>query len=221
MRSPRCSTTNVATSAGVAGILASSIAASIASRISAAVAKRFSAGVVSAFRDDGGDRGVDGRRQWQRRTTRREQVQRPERVVRVVRGLAREEVVEGRAERPEVRAPIDLAAERLLGGHVLDLALEDAGVRLPGQPVARLGDPEVDDLGHALHADEDVVRADVAVDDLQRLAVVAAQLVRLVQPRAGVGEDPQHDPVGTGASSSCHARRSFESESPSTYSIAR
>src|SRR5205807_410970 len=90
-------------------------------------------------------------------------------------------------------ASVDRAPERLFWGHVLNLALEDSGLRV-GR-VAGLGfrDPEIDELYDPLGAYQDVVRADVAMNDAQRLAARVFQLVRLVQPCTGVREDAQDD----------------------------
>ena len=71
-------------------------------------------------------------------------------------------------------------AQQLLGRHVAGAPLEHAGLGLERR-VARLGDAEVDDLGVAVEGDEDVVRADVAMDEAERAAVEAAELVRIVE----------------------------------------
>ena len=52
--------------------------------------------------------------------------------------------------------------------------------------VGRLRDAEVDELHLAVVRDDDVVRADVAVHDVERLAVEVAQFVCIVQPREHV-----------------------------------
>ena len=82
-----------------------------------------------------------------------------------------------------------VCAQRLLGRHVRDLALDDAGRGLLALAL-RLGDAEVGQLDLALIADQHVVRADVAVDDAQRLAV-ARLGVRVGQRAADAGGDVQ------------------------------
>ena len=70
-----------------------------------------------------------------------------------------------------------------LGREVRELALHLVRARRL-DPVLRLGDAEVGDVGPAVAADEDVVRGDVAMDDVERLAVVVLQLVGGVKARA-------------------------------------
>ena len=86
----------------------------------------------------------------------------------------------------------------------------------------RLGDAEVDDLHRAVVADEDVRRRHVAMDDVERLLVVALALVRVVQTRRGRRHD--RDDVARAAcaaSSSRPPRASWRRSSPWTYSIAK
>ena len=77
-----------------------------------------------------------------------------------------EDLPEDDPERVEVAPPVDVLAARLLGRHVAELALEDA--LLLGEE-ARARDAEVGDLHRALEREEDVLRAHVAVDDVERL----------------------------------------------------
>ena len=74
-----------------------------------------------------------------------------------------------------------VAAVQLLGRHVGDLALD---LPLAGrlQPTGGLGDAEVEHARGAVGADEDVLRAHVAVDDRQRMPLLVPGLVRGVQP---------------------------------------
>jgi hypothetical protein len=90
--------------------------------------------------------------------------------------LVGEELVEDDAERVDVGALIEGAAEGLLGRHVRDLALDghvgvDGGRGSGAVDVAGAGggagDAEVEDLHGAREAQHDVVRADVAVDDAE------------------------------------------------------
>jgi hypothetical protein len=93
--------------------------------------------------------------------------------------------------------PMDVSSRRagisdglpggLLRGHVGELALDGAGLRLRRGP-GGLGDAEVDDLDVPVVGDEDVVGADVAVHHLQRRAIEVAQLVGVVQPRQHAAE---------------------------------
>ena len=102
----------------------------------------------------------------------------------------REQLVEDDAERVDVAAPIDLLAARLLGRHVAELALEDA--RLLAEEV-RAGDAEVGDLHDALVREQDVLRRDVAVHDVERHAALVLALVRVVQALRGLGDDERRD----------------------------
>ena len=100
-----------------------------------------------------------------------EQVQRRELVVAFERRAAREQVVEDRADRPDVGAAVDRLAERLLGRHVLDLALEHARRWCRSATRSRaFAMPKSMSFATPLRADEDVLRRDVAVDDAEELA---------------------------------------------------
>src|SRR6185437_6776611 len=79
----------------------------------------------------------------------------------------------------DVDALVDRLLHHRLGREVAELALDDAGVALR-ELARRLREAEVHDLHLAVLRDEDVGGGDVAVDDLERLAV-ALELV-------GVGE---------------------------------
>ncbi len=103
-----------------------------------------------------------------------------------------EDLPEDDAERVEVASPIERLAARLLGRHVAELALEDA--LLLGEE-ARARDAEVGDLHRPLEREQDVLRADVAVDDLERLTGLVLLLVRVVQALRGLGDDPGADPA--------------------------
>ena len=85
----------------------------------------------------------------------------------MIEPLARRQLVQDDADGEDVAAAIDRRAAALLGRHVADLALERAGQRLHFAR-RRLGDAEVDDLDRAVEADDDVLRRDVAVHDLER-----------------------------------------------------
>ena len=98
--------------------------------------------------------------------------------LRVVRRLAREQVIQGRAERVDIAARIDLLATELLGRHEAGCAVDDAdpglervrGIhehRHPGllDLADDLREAPVDHDRLAEISDEDVRRLDVAVDD--------------------------------------------------------
>ncbi len=102
------------------------------------------------------------------------------------RRQAGQHLVQARAEREDVRAVVELAAQGLLGAHVLDLALDDAGLGVDlGQ--RRLGDAEVAQLDLAGVRADDVGRRDVAVDDAQRPPPVIHGGVRGVQGGGDLG----------------------------------
>ena len=101
------------------------------------------------------------------------------------------------ADGEDVAAPIG-AARELLRRHVVGAPLEHAGLGLERR-VARLGDAEVDDLGLPVEGHEDVVRADVAVHEAERLAVEVGELVRVVERRQHVAQDRQRHALGKAA----------------------
>ena len=103
-----------------------------------------------------------------------------------------DELPQGHAHREQIAAAVGLAPH-LLGGHVADLALEDARLgscRVDG----RLGDTEIDNFYLARVRQKNVVRRDVAMDDPERRPVVIRELVRVVQAAQCIGNDPgPHD----------------------------
>ncbi len=102
--------------------------------------------------------------------------------------LAADQFPEEDAGGEDVGAAVDGQALHLLGRHIAELALEDSGLRLL-QPALRLGDAEVDQLHFAFEADEDVLRADVAMDDPERPARGVALAVRVVERLAHLRDD--------------------------------
>ncbi len=115
-----------------------------------------------------------------------------DRVVAVEQGPPSEQLPEDDPHREEVRAPVDRLARRLLGRHVRDLPLQDPDLGLVPRD-DRLCDPEIDELHLAVVADEDVVGANVAMDDLEWRPVVVAQSVGVSEAVASVGDDPRRD----------------------------
>src|SRR5262245_14958217 len=98
--------------------------------------------------------------------------------------LARRHLVHRDAQRVEIRAPVDLAPQDLLGRHVLWRAL---GLRQAlGAGLEHLADPEVHQLHAAVAGDQDVAGFDVAVDHVAR--------VRVAQRQAYVARDFGHAP---------------------------
>ena len=110
----------------------------------------------------------------------------------MIEALAREHLPKNDPHAKDVGPAIDDVAARLLRRHIGDFALQDSDLcrRFSGR---RFGDAEVDDLHFAVVSDEDVVRADVAMNDAERRAVVIRELVRVVQPRERVGHDLGRD----------------------------
>jgi hypothetical protein len=95
---------------------------------------------------------------------------------------ARDHLVEHHPERPQIDALIRDAPAHLFGRHVADGAKCRAGARRP-RVVDEFGDPEIDDLHHAVMCEHDVRRFDIAVDDpgMVRVVEAAADLDRDVE----------------------------------------
>jgi len=102
--------------------------------------------------------------------------------------VPRQHFPEDDPRREDVGAPVDRVADELLRRHVRRLAFERPGLRLR---LARFGlrDPEVDELDLPVVRQKHVLRAHVAVDDLQRRAVVVRELVRIVEARQDLRQD--------------------------------
>ncbi len=130
-----------------------------------------------------GGRGLDdaGAHDVEQRLAPEPSVQRP----------ARQDLPEHDAQGVEVAAPVDSLAARLLGRHVAELALEDPGLLCEQ---ARAGDAEVGDLHRTLERQQDVLGADVAVDDVERLPRFVFLLVRVVQALGRLGHHPRGHP---------------------------
>ena len=102
--------------------------------------------------------------------------------------LAGEQLPEHGAGGEEIGPAVDGLEARLLRRHVRHLAAQHAGPRL-ARARGRLGDAEVDHLGLPVVGEEEVVRRHVAVDEVEQLPVLPAQLVGGVQALGRVGAD--------------------------------
>ena len=100
------------------------------------------------------------------------------------------DLVEHDPQGEDVRALVELAAipDDLLGAHVRELPLELAGLGV-GEALLGLRDPEVTDLHAPVHRDQDVLRRDIPVHDVERLPGAVPASVRVVQARGGLGDD--------------------------------
>ncbi len=103
---------------------------------------------------------------------------------------AGEHLEQQRAEREDVGTRIDRASPGLLGGHVLELALERAHLRLRGLG-DRLDDAEVAELDVAFVADQDVLGRDVAVHEAEGAALEVLLTVRMIERRGETRTDQQ------------------------------
>ena len=95
-------------------------------------------------------------------------------------GAAREQLVEHHRRGEQVGAVVHGKARSLLRGHVAELALDHPRLGLH-RPSACLGDAEVDDLDLAFVADQDVLGADIPMDDLQVVPLGVLLAVGVVQ----------------------------------------
>ena len=112
-------------------------------------------------------------------------------VVGLEEALARERLPEDDRRRVDVRATIDGALRELLRGHVRDLALDLVGASLL-DAVRGLRDAEVEQARHAVRADVHVLWRHVAMDEAERLALLALRVVRGVQALERAGHDADH-----------------------------
>ena len=95
------------------------------------------------------------------------------------------------AGRPDVGSTIDRALRLdLLRRHEGDLSFDDAGTRLP-ETRRSLRDTEVGEPRRTVESDQNVLRREVSMDELERSSVITTKLVRRVKPLKRVAEDPQ------------------------------
>jgi hypothetical protein len=83
-----------------------------------------------------------------------------------------------------------------LGRKVAVLAFDLSHLGLVGQTTQRLGDAEVGEPRDPVEADEDILRRDVTMDEVEGMASVVAELVSGVEPGESVPENPQDDGLG-------------------------
>ena len=93
------------------------------------------------------------------------------------------------ADRVDIAPRVGRLRETLLGRCVAKLSLDDALLRQRDRARC-LGDAEIQELHLARGRDEDVGRAHVAMNDAERRTVEIAELVRVVQPREHLRQDP-------------------------------
>ncbi len=91
-------------------------------------------------------------------------------------------------QREDIDAPVLVLAADLFWGHVAVLAAHLALLAALGAALG-FGDAEVDQLHFAAVPDEDVLRADVAVDDAEQLAAFTPRLVSSVEALGGAERD--------------------------------
>ena len=103
--------------------------------------------------------------------------------------LPRGELEEHDAGREDVAPEIDGLAPRLLWRHVRDLAFELSALRRLRRLRVALGDTEVDDLHVTRERDDDVLRRDVSMHDVELGAVELVLLVRIRE----TGAHAEHD----------------------------
>ena len=115
-----------------------------------------------------------------------------ERVVRLEQALPGERLPHHDAEREDVAPLIERLPAKLLRREVRELALELAGLGLRGARDGA-GDAEVRDARAPVEPDEHVVRRDVAVHEVERLALRILRAMGVLEPARGLHEDRQRD----------------------------
>ena len=105
--------------------------------------------------------------------------------------MAGERLPEHDAHREEIRPLIEPSSAEVLRRRVRDLALEPPRLG-HGRAVPRICDAKVGEPREPVHADEDVVRRDVAVHELERLTACIHEPMRRREAGERVGDDSQH-----------------------------
>lgn len=109
------------------------------------------------------------------------------------------EFVEDDAEGEDIGAGVDGFAAALFGGHVGVFASEGARVGVFFLlEAAHLRNTEIKHFGLAVEGDEDVLGADVAVDDVEGVAVVVGEGVNVIETFAGVDDEFDGEVLGDG-----------------------
>lgn len=155
-------------------------------------------GAAKRSRDDGGERGgdvgvlhVDARRYGGKKTSKYMPI------APLKEALADEHLPTNDPRRPDVDAPIDAPIGDLLGRHVPELPLQNRGnfllVAARGEALGHAGDAEIGEAGDAVGADKDVVRGDVAVNEIQAFAARGGRFVGGVEAAEEVSGDAHRD----------------------------
>jgi hypothetical protein len=118
--------------------------------------------------------------------------------------LPRQPFPQHHRRREDIGATIDRPAQHLLGGHVRELPSDLPFARRVDLP-QRLCHPKIDDSGHAIDPDQDVVRRDVSMHDVEGLALIVLRLVRGVEPLEHAGHERRDEVHG-------HASSTFVSD---------
>ena len=99
--------------------------------------------------------------------------------------LIGEQLVEHNTERENIEAVVYVEPLDLLGGHIAELTLEHPCACGLIAPIFGLSDAKVDQLHLALIRDQDVLRGDIAMDNLKVMPLLVTQGVCVVE---GVGD---------------------------------
>lgn len=104
-------------------------------------------------------------------------------------------LVEDDPEGEDIGRRFDGLSRDLLGGHIAESSFEhtSAGAVFLG---GGFGDTEVDDLDDAVEGDQEVVGADVAVDDAEGAAHFVGGAVGVVESCGGLGDDASEEVKG-------------------------
>src|SRR5262245_5867946 len=97
-------------------------------------------------------------------------------------GGARAEIAESGVHSEKVAPRVERFAGCLLGAPIAASTGAPGRARNTGAAAARFGDAEVRNFDFALPRNEDVLRAQVAVDDAERAHLLVAATVRVIEP---------------------------------------